>query len=329
MSINPLISIIIPVYKAEKYINRCLDSIIAQTYTNWEAILIDDGSPDSSGAICDEYATKDTRFKVIHQRNEGVSSARNRGIEMAEGEWITFVDSDDYVEENYISDLQKGIIPGPCLVIQGHNLLVNGHIHRTITFNNEIVTRNEFSKLLGKKRIFEYGHSCAKLYNKEIIKKGNITFNNKLSYSEDLIFMLEYIYYCNSVNYISNANYNYISNISSLSNRYNSFDKEYLLYKEFKRINLQISDKFGFEETEESKLCGGIILIRSILALYLHKKKSYSYKERIECLKLIKRENKKYFQEYYKPQITLFKILKQIFLLNIRLFDLICIYKFG
>ena len=92
-----LISIIIPVYNAEKYLNRCLDSVLAQTFTNWECLLIDDGSKDLSGKICDEYVSKDSRFRVFHKENGGVSVARNLGIRESLGEWIYFCDSDDYV----------------------------------------------------------------------------------------------------------------------------------------------------------------------------------------------------------------------------------------
>ena len=96
----PKISIIVPVYKVEKYLNRCLDSIIAQTYTDWECILIDDGSPDNSGKICDEYAEKNSRFVVIHQENTGSAEARNIALKNANGEYIICVDSDDWVEFN-------------------------------------------------------------------------------------------------------------------------------------------------------------------------------------------------------------------------------------
>ena len=92
------ISIIIPVYQVEKYIKRCLDSILSQTYSNLEIILIDDGSRDMSGKICDEYAIKDSRIKVIHQDNAGVSVARNKGLDICTGDYVTFVDSDDFLE---------------------------------------------------------------------------------------------------------------------------------------------------------------------------------------------------------------------------------------
>ena len=106
---DDLISIIIPVYRVEKYLEECLNSVINQTYANLEIILIDDGSPDRCGQICDEYAKKDERIEVIHQENQGVSNARNHGIEMAKGKYITFIDSDDYLEQDYIKYLYDEI----------------------------------------------------------------------------------------------------------------------------------------------------------------------------------------------------------------------------
>ena len=98
----PKISVIVPVYNTEKYLNRCIDSILAQTFTDFELLLIDDGSTDCSGKICDEYAAKDSRVRVFHKENGGVSSARNMGLDNAQGEWITFVDSDDWVHEDFL-----------------------------------------------------------------------------------------------------------------------------------------------------------------------------------------------------------------------------------
>lgn len=96
---NPLISVIVPIYKVEKYLQKCVQSIINQTYKNLEIILVDDGSPDNCGIICDKLAERDDRIRVIHKKNGGLSSARNAGIEIANGEYIGFVDSDDYIEE--------------------------------------------------------------------------------------------------------------------------------------------------------------------------------------------------------------------------------------
>lgn len=106
----PVISVIVPVYRVEKYLADCVDSILAQTFTDFELILVDDGSPDHCGAICDEYAQKDSRIRVIHQENQGLSGARNSGIDVAQGEFITFIDSDDLVSPVYIELLYSGVV---------------------------------------------------------------------------------------------------------------------------------------------------------------------------------------------------------------------------
>lgn len=113
---NPLISVIIPCYKVEKYLSKCVDSLLQQTYTNLEIWLVDDGSPDSCGKICDDYARKDNRIKVIHKKNGGLADARNVAIDRATGEWIVFVDSDDYVSEDYIETLYGLVERNHCKV---------------------------------------------------------------------------------------------------------------------------------------------------------------------------------------------------------------------
>ena len=134
---EPLISVIVPIYKAEKYIYNCIDSIINQPFTDLELILVDDGSPDNCGTICDEYAKNDKRIKVIHKKNGGVSSARNIGIEKSYGQWICFVDSDDY--------LQPGFLMNPNeykedLIIQSYQVF--GDENRVIRYENKTITEN-------------------------------------------------------------------------------------------------------------------------------------------------------------------------------------------
>ena len=104
---KPLISVIVPVYKVEKYLHKCVDSILTQTLSDIELILVDDGSPDWSGAICDEYVEKDSRVRTIHKPNGGVSSARNKGLDVCTGEWIMFVDSDDFIDQNTLEEAIK------------------------------------------------------------------------------------------------------------------------------------------------------------------------------------------------------------------------------
>ena len=106
---NPLISVIVPIYNVERYLKACVDSIVNQTYSNLEIILVDDGSPDKCPEICDEYAKRDKRIKVIHQENGGLSAARNAGINVVRGEFLTFIDSDDFVSKNYVELLYDGL----------------------------------------------------------------------------------------------------------------------------------------------------------------------------------------------------------------------------
>ena len=101
-----MISIIVPVYNTEKYLDQCIQSVLVQTYTNWELLLINDGSTDLSGTICDQYATKDRRIRVFHKENGGVSSARNVGLDNARGKWIMFIDADDWVEPSMLKELR-------------------------------------------------------------------------------------------------------------------------------------------------------------------------------------------------------------------------------
>ena len=106
---TPKISVIVPVYKAERYLSACIDSILAQTFTDFELLLIDDGSPDASGQICDEYAARDRRIVVIHKDNGGLSDARNAGLDICKGEYISFVDSDDWINDKFIQNLYSSI----------------------------------------------------------------------------------------------------------------------------------------------------------------------------------------------------------------------------
>lgn len=148
---TPIISIIVPVYKVEKYLKRCIDTIINQTYKNLEIILVDDGSPDNSGNICDEYAKKDGRIKVIHKENGGQSSARNAGLDIAKGEYIGFVDSDDYIDEEMYEKLIKialdtdaDIVECECRAGKSDNFSVFGKNTRTMEIYNNIESLEKF-----------------------------------------------------------------------------------------------------------------------------------------------------------------------------------------
>lgn len=197
------ISVIVPIYNAESTINRCVDSILEQSYNEFELILVNDGSKDHSGDICDEYARKDSRIKVIHKANGGVSSARNAGLYAASGEYITFIDSDDYIGREYLLLLSKYDFD---LTISG--LIINGEAKYPDKF--EKYCYNDFDRFLNLYCTKSYIRApWAKLFKNQIIKNHKIKFDDKLRWGEDYIFVLEYLKYCNNLALLPFALYNY------------------------------------------------------------------------------------------------------------------------
>jgi len=224
-----MISIIVPVYKVEQYLHRCIDSILAQTYSDFELILVDDGSPDNSGKICDEYMKKDIRVKVIHKINNGVSSARNAAIDICEGEYISFVDSDDFIDTDMLENMYNCAVSNSVDIVMS-NFLMNGKIIIAQIPLNKIIEKNEIrEKILPSFSeinticIYEFKN---KLFRKEFIINENIRFNENLSYQEDLLFMINIYANANSMYYIEKSFYHYEVVQGGLYSKYkiNAFD---------------------------------------------------------------------------------------------------------
>ena len=189
-----MISLIIPVYNVEQYLSQCLDTILNQTYSDFEVILINDGSKDNSGNICDKYAEVDSRVRVIHQSNSGVSIARNRGILEARGEWIAFIDSDDFIDTTYLEDFDVDICDAD-IVIQGfeyfnHN---TGRGFNKIQMKNEYLCQEDFIRAASEYKLLENGYPFGKLFRRKTVLQNNIKFDTTLSFHEDHIFVLEYL----------------------------------------------------------------------------------------------------------------------------------------
>lgn len=215
-----LVSIIVPVYKVEKYLPRCIDSLINQTYKNIEIILVDDGSPDNSPKLCDEYASKDSRIRVIHKENAGVSEARNTGIDNAKGDYICFVDSDDYVSENYVKLLMDKQCEAGAEIVWGK--MFN-------EYNNDVSIKNEnLSDLIDNRNLSLFfaehgnvmGGTCRLLIHRNVFKV--VKFEKKLKYCEDLYFILNLFKYNFKMAYIDEAIYYYVYNPQSVTNMYTS-----------------------------------------------------------------------------------------------------------
>lgn len=196
-----LISVIIPVYNVEKYITKTIESVLIQTYTNFELILVDDGSQDNSGQICDIYSAKDQRVRVIHKKNGGVSSARNVGIDLSSGKYIAFIDGDDFVSEHYLETLHNMLVTNNVdMAVQVYyNMYPTGKEKSVKEHINEVMSAWQFIEfeILEGRDTSPY----VKLYKTEIIKKYNIRFDENVTNLEDMLFLFHYVKECSSVFY--------------------------------------------------------------------------------------------------------------------------------
>ncbi len=202
------ISIIVPIYKVEKYLRRCIDSLLNQDYHDIEIILVDDGSPDNCGIICDEYVKKDTRIKVTHQQNGGLSAARNAGIDIAKGEYLMFVDSDDWVEKNYCSmALKKATETESDIVVFGYNDIYNDRIiKRSIAPKDEKkYTKEDALKELHGGKILSFAWN--KIYKANLFKTGIRYPKGRLFEDIGTTYLL--FHQANAVYLASGATYNY------------------------------------------------------------------------------------------------------------------------
>ena len=212
----PRISIIVPVYKAENFLHKCLDSILSQSFEDYEVILINDGSPDNSGIICDRYATEDDRIRVIHQQNKGVSAARNAGIHMAQGEWLCFIDSDDYVSKTYLEDFMK--LHSADLLLQGYvteiqDMVVADHsLNKEYRSLEDVIVEAEEQQILNS--------PCFKLFKRCIVAENNLLFDCNTSYGEDHLFTLSDLIFVQTISTSPEKGYHQvISSNESLSHR--------------------------------------------------------------------------------------------------------------
>lgn len=228
-----MISIIIPVYNASRYLNECIQSVVNQSYKDFECILIDDGSSDGSEIICDQWEHKDSRIKVIHQPNQGVSKARNKGITEAQGEYIAFIDSDDWIDSNYLNTLLQPIEESNVdLVVCGlqqhySNEMFKNYSYKTGIIHIERQDTNAFTDI--NKKFLLFG-PVIKLYKRTIIQTHNIHFPPEYTYGEDLLFNYNYLEYVKAIYIIDQCLYHYriIGNgtLSSIK-RINQFEIDY------------------------------------------------------------------------------------------------------
>lgn len=192
----PLISIIVPIYNAGDALNRCIDSVLNQTFHDWELLLIDDGCTDKSGEICDEYSIKDQRIQVFHKPNGGVSSARNIGLNHAKGEWIVFVDADDFVKESYLSHILEHSRKNVDLVIS-YAEIHNGDDIKKESYPSKLVDNTNFESIFIENDMHWHTSPWSKLYKRNIIEEHHIRFCEGMHIGEDAVFLYSYMLYSN------------------------------------------------------------------------------------------------------------------------------------
>jgi len=243
---DKLISVIIPVYNVEKYIGKCIESVLSQTYKNLEIILVNDGSSDQSGAICDEYSSKDDRIVVIHQMNQGVSKARNAGLEAAKGDYIAFCDSDDWIEADMYQYLYSLLVGSSCNISScgafldspGSSVIAGCSGKEVIEFDAE----NAIAQLHLRKKMSDW--SVVKLYKRETIEQ--LKFDEKLKVCEDYKFVCLAIENSTGVVCGNEAKYHYVQRKESVSNKgyTEEFEKGLSVRKEFMdRYNIMFPNR--------------------------------------------------------------------------------------
>jgi glycosyltransferase involved in cell wall biosynthesis len=219
----PKVSVMVPVYNVEKYFPRCIESIINQTYTNLEILLVDDGSTDRSGFLCDEYAAKDERIKVFHKENGGVSSARNMGLDNATGERLAFIDADDWIGSQYIQNLLNICFD---LIIGGYRVFDTIGVYSIIKLPQTNYNKDTFKVFLSEHLHRLYSHvPWGKIYKREIVEHYKLRYDVKVRVGEDYLFNLNYLLFCGSVQIVDKSEYYYFSN-ATMSERYNLQNSE-------------------------------------------------------------------------------------------------------
>lgn len=254
-----LITVIVPVYNVEKYLHRCVHSICEQTYRNLEVILVDDGSPDNSGEICEQLKRKDKRIKVIHKKNGGLGFARNSGLKLVTGRYVTFVDSDDWIAPDHIENLYKSINKFDADVCIGGNININSKgielkkevrlekkLYEGVDIVEEIVLPLIAPDTNFKNDIQLESSCCMNLYATSIIKDNKIEFiSEKYAVAEDVYFNIDYLMHAKRAVISNEVGYYYFENEESISRKYNPkrFERTINYYYEVK----QRIKKYGLE----------------------------------------------------------------------------------
>lgn len=264
-----LITVIIPVYNVEKYLSRCLESIITQTYSHLQIICVNDGSTDNSLIILEEYQKKDKRIEIITQENLGLSEARNTGLTQARGSYVSFIDSDDWIDNTFYENLITAILESNSeIAAAGIKNFSPNKIKANKTYNGFFT---DYSKIVS--RLFN-GSVCDKLFSIDLFRKNNINFI-KGRYFEDNIVLLQLVYYSNQVIFIKNVFYNYYRNPLSICNTISDIQEEKRRKDKLFMIEqiMKFSDTMQLNKREINSIKE--FLLRTLAFDFLYEKSSF------------------------------------------------------
>lgn len=251
------VSIIVPVYNAQATLERCIDSVLKQTYTNFELLLVDDGSKDDSGKICDAYACRDERIMVIHKANSGVSDSRNQAMEAAHGQYLQFLDSDDWLTPESTGLMLRAAKENQCdMVIADFYRVKNDRVaHKGDIKEAGLLTREDFAMyMMENPADFYYGVLWNKLYRRDIIEKHRLRMDSKISWCEDFMFNLEYMRHMESVYVLPVPVYYYVKTKGSLVSQGASISKTLEMKQQvFEYYNQFYQEVFDEEVYEKSR----------------------------------------------------------------------------
>lgn len=247
--LTPKISVIVPVYKVERYIEQCIESVLSQTYENLELLLVDDGSPDSSGVICDEHAAKDNRVHVFHKENGGVSSARNVGLKNMTGDWVCFLDSDDWWAPTFLQNFINVISTRRCdIVLQGY--IEENEIkgtRRTVALpESTFCSAGELIVFLENAKGVHNGFLWHRIFKANVFRDNGITFPQGISFAEDGDVFFRYMKHATTSVIISKCGYHYRKVEGSLTSKGKLVPEETLAYL----IEAYASSIYGIIEAE-------------------------------------------------------------------------------
>lgn len=253
------ISIIVPIYKVEKYIRQCIESIINQSFKDLEIILVDDGSPDNCPEICDEYADKDNRIKVIHKQNEGLIAARKSGLKTATGEYVSFVDGDDWIDTDMYKKVYQSInkYNPDCVITQFLFAFEDKNIKSDYLLDKEYYSREDieneiFPTMLFKGQYYRFGifpNCWSKVFKRDILDKHLYDVDNRIRMGEDIAFTYPCLMECKSVSFIDEALYYYRQNPESMTATYD--DKLPEIYDLPYKVVADKSRKLGVDLSEQ------------------------------------------------------------------------------